>query len=353
MPFDDPRAMVPESVSSQQRDVSPLAHQNTLSFLIPTHNRAPKLLRLLRNLDEEIARSGLKGQIDVTVSNNASTDATREVLLSYRPHNYKLLSFHQPQNLGLDGNMRFLYETATSEYVWFFSDDDLLLPGAIGSVHDALTSTTPDLLLFNLQQPPGSQSKTFNFSERVRIVTDPTQLIELSATYPKLSIYVLKHVPLSVSDHRHLEPFMGFGYWFIALCYSVFQRSAQPILCVLSEHLATCDDDYRRIRFDPITWAKWWEIFTHPYAVRNLPNRAASARRESYYTYVSFLWATAVGELVTEQPAKYRQAVRELRSHWPWLVAKPRSLIHVLLLKTNLAGRLRSYIKRQRRDRPI
>ncbi len=60
-----------------------------LSILIPTYNRAPKLGRLLQNIQTEIATSGLDWQIDVLVSDNASTDSTPDVVTSFIPTNFR------------------------------------------------------------------------------------------------------------------------------------------------------------------------------------------------------------------------------------------------------------------------
>ena len=134
----------------------------SLSIVIPTFNRAGKLLRLLNNIELELFRSNLSVPIQVIVSDNASTDNTREVVSSFEATMFKLDYFCQQKNLGFDGNVRFLYDVANTDYIWFFSDDDILLPGAIATVIKGLLETKPDVLLFSFIQPRGSEIRTFN-----------------------------------------------------------------------------------------------------------------------------------------------------------------------------------------------
>lgn len=103
-----------------------------LSVCVPTYNRAA----LLKEALEALARQGnadIFAEVEVLVSDNASTDATQEVLARFQAE-HPALPLHSTQhqeNVGMDRNILSLVRRARGEYIWIISDDDLLLPGAL------------------------------------------------------------------------------------------------------------------------------------------------------------------------------------------------------------------------------
>lgn len=72
------------------------------------------------------------GIVEILVSDNASLDSTLEIAESFRSrlgHNFVISS--NERNLGFDGNIFTLYTKARGRYLWFLSDDDSFLPGAV------------------------------------------------------------------------------------------------------------------------------------------------------------------------------------------------------------------------------
>lgn len=101
------------------------------SILIPTHNRAAQL--------KEAVESSLAQDypnLEVIVSDNASTDDTRNVVKKYADD--KRFFYHRnEEDLGIAGNWRrLLFEHAGGEYVKILSDDDYLLN--VGHVSQAV-----------------------------------------------------------------------------------------------------------------------------------------------------------------------------------------------------------------------
>ena len=79
------------------------------------------------------------------VCDNASTDNTEEMVSPYLERSD--FSYHcNPQNVGMLGNLRETAHCARGQYVWILGDDDLLLPGAIERVLQALDQY-PDIAL--------------------------------------------------------------------------------------------------------------------------------------------------------------------------------------------------------------
>ena len=105
-----------------------------LTIAIPTYNRVDKLKYAMKDVIEYS-----KGKnIEIIVSDNASTDGTRDYVNSIT-EKYTLIKYYRNnENLGFDGNFLNCLEKANGKYVWLLSDDDILLPGAIESVLEAL-----------------------------------------------------------------------------------------------------------------------------------------------------------------------------------------------------------------------
>lgn len=109
-----------------------------LTIAIPTYNRAHLLdLCLCRIIDQ--ARSS-PDEIEVIVSDNGSTDNTRDIVSSYFELFPSLRYYANERNLGPDFNFAKCFDLARADYVWIFSDDDLLLPRAIERILPILKS---------------------------------------------------------------------------------------------------------------------------------------------------------------------------------------------------------------------
>lgn len=107
-----------------------------LSICIPTYNRAELLNTCLATILPQTVNFPL--EVEVCVSNNASTDETQGVLKKYGER----FSFHCHQNatnVGLIGNITLVAGSlAKGEYVWLLGDDDLLAFDAIPKVVNML-----------------------------------------------------------------------------------------------------------------------------------------------------------------------------------------------------------------------
>lgn len=101
-----------------------------LTIAIPTYNRCCKLEECINRVMEY--RSGL--DVDIIISDNASTDDTQEFAARIIKENPEIRYYRNSENLGFDGNFLKCFERARGQYVWLLSDDDILLPGAIESI---------------------------------------------------------------------------------------------------------------------------------------------------------------------------------------------------------------------------
>jgi glycosyltransferase involved in cell wall biosynthesis len=104
---------------------------------------------LAEALDALLSQVGGNDQVEILISDNASTDATPTLAHDYLVR-YPQIRYHQnAENVGFDGNVVVCIEQARGEYVSFFSDDDLPSPGVFAAVLNALANHKPAILYLN------------------------------------------------------------------------------------------------------------------------------------------------------------------------------------------------------------
>lgn len=112
-----------------------------LSICIPTYNR----LQYLKELLPDVLAQSEYGDIEVLVSDNASTDGTADYLRSII--HVHLRWWKNVENVGGDRNFLKCVEEARGTYTWLFGDDDILPPDSVKKVVDFLSVNRPVLLI--------------------------------------------------------------------------------------------------------------------------------------------------------------------------------------------------------------
>jgi len=74
------------------------------------------------------------GAVEVLVCDNASTDATSEILATLQLSHPDLRVFRNNENIGFDLNYLRCVEEARGEYVWVLGDDDVWVPGSLARI---------------------------------------------------------------------------------------------------------------------------------------------------------------------------------------------------------------------------
>jgi len=96
-----------------------------LSICIPTYNRKNYLERCLRKIEE--CSVGSENEIQICVSDNASSDGTYEILKKMAAKSrVSILINRNERNLGFDGNIMTVIDMAQGEWIWLCGDDDYL-----------------------------------------------------------------------------------------------------------------------------------------------------------------------------------------------------------------------------------
>ena len=107
-----------------------------LSICIPTYNRSSYLDGALLRFRKALATGDYDAEL--IVSDNHSTDSTREVVERHISEGLECRYFRNEKNLGFDGNFMNCFRHARGKYIWLLSDDDYLIPEKFGMLYKAL-----------------------------------------------------------------------------------------------------------------------------------------------------------------------------------------------------------------------
>jgi glycosyltransferase involved in cell wall biosynthesis len=114
-----------------------------LTIAVPTFNRSRYLEELLPQLVTQIEREP-QYLVELLVIDNASTDGTRDLIASKFAGSLRYL--RNPENIGGDRNFLECIKAAQGKYVWLFGDDEVINPGGVRRVIEALAQD-PDLVI--------------------------------------------------------------------------------------------------------------------------------------------------------------------------------------------------------------
>ncbi|MEE2662212.1 MAG: glycosyltransferase family 2 protein [Pseudomonadota bacterium] len=101
-----------------------------LTIAIPTWNRATFLDRCLANLRDEL-QSVEPGLVQILISDNGSTDTTRDIVNCHRNNGLKLDYLVSDRNMGSDYNIAKCFDSGNGEFVLVLADDDLFTSGSL------------------------------------------------------------------------------------------------------------------------------------------------------------------------------------------------------------------------------
>lgn len=111
-----------------------------LTIAIPTYNRC----EILRKTIESIINQKTD-DIEILISDNASTDNTENMLKQYPDIKY----YRNESNIGAEANFIKCYERAKGQYVMLFGSDDIMLEGKLKYIMAFLKQNELDWIIVN------------------------------------------------------------------------------------------------------------------------------------------------------------------------------------------------------------
>jgi glycosyltransferase involved in cell wall biosynthesis len=106
-----------------------------ITIVIPTYNRSGSLAKTLDCLSTQI-NPLVSSRVEIVISDNASTDSTGELVRQWVGKNNEIDAsyFCNSENVGFDHNFILGAKRAKGRFIWFMSDDDFLVEGAVEKV---------------------------------------------------------------------------------------------------------------------------------------------------------------------------------------------------------------------------
>lgn len=99
-----------------------------ISICIPTYNRAGRLKKCLESIYSQI---GNDNQFEIVVSDNASTDNTKEVVATFSQRYNNLRYYRNKENIGAEKNLTNAVRRSSGEYVFLHGDDDYFVSDSL------------------------------------------------------------------------------------------------------------------------------------------------------------------------------------------------------------------------------
>lgn len=155
----------------------------TVSVIIPACNCGPYIDDCLRSV---VSQSG-SFRLEILLVDDGSTDATPRIISEYKkayPDTIKVIS---QQNIGQSVARNRGIDSATGDYLMFVDADDMLLPGAVGSLLHGIGSTGATIACgSHVRRYPGNHRHRATSEFQIITPAEATAVL-LYQTIPSLS----------------------------------------------------------------------------------------------------------------------------------------------------------------------
>lgn len=115
-----------------------------LTVGIPTHNGSMYIKETINSILSQL--DGIdQNQLEILISDNASTDNTEEIINEYMMQCLNIFSYYKNDvNVGYDRNVDLIFKRAKGKYVKLLGDDDTLIENSLNKIL-RIISTCPEL----------------------------------------------------------------------------------------------------------------------------------------------------------------------------------------------------------------
>lgn len=117
------------NMTQTQKTITPIL----LSICIPTYNRPIEFKRLLNGLAPQITEN-----VEIVIRDDSTDLKTHDTFERVRAGRAWNFNYLKGEKIGVDAANLLLAETARGKYIWWFSDDDEMRPGAVARVLDLI-----------------------------------------------------------------------------------------------------------------------------------------------------------------------------------------------------------------------
>jgi abequosyltransferase len=139
-----------------------------LSVVIPSNNKTTLLKEAVYSI---LAEPPFDGSCELCISDNSISNTTEKFIVLNYSSNKKVVYRRSIDAPSLDENINMVASMANGEYIWFFGDDDLIVPGFLSELIYYLQANSPELLVIN--------SSSFRNGEVIEKVRVPESIIRV------------------------------------------------------------------------------------------------------------------------------------------------------------------------------
>lgn len=278
-----------------------------LTIAIPTYNRAAYLEKQLVRL-----RGQNDERIKILVSDNGSDDNTAEVVNRYNKHMDNLCYLRNAENLGFDRNVLKLYISAQSEYIWFLSDDDLILDGAICNVLKFLSAYQPTVAVLASAKNESEASEWEAGSKSIEVFDSLESVSDYSLFTRAIFVSGLIVRKVQKIGEAVLGKFLDSKFFHVSL--SLILLSQRFIFCLAPRLVVVCREPGFVAKSEAAQLC-----FSGPAKAMNLPEygynieKVRSTINKEWKSFIVLLLTAKVG-LCSINPRLSRNTAQQLRA---------------------------------------
>lgn len=223
-----------------------------LSICIPTYNRSRYLAVSLNNIIKHA--NTFYGEIEIIISDNASTDDTATVVSDAQNSFGALFYYRNDSNLWYDRNLDAVIKKATGTYCWFLSDDELVLDWTIQYILNLL-KTYPKSNYFCIEVA-WNNPKNLWYEEIIEVENGNILLQRYGLVGWLISQNIIRRelCPINLSEYYG-------NYWIhLSIIFSIIKD--KPLVLVNKSLI--------KGQRDQCTWAEWWKAFLTFSSLKNI-----------------------------------------------------------------------------------
>lgn len=153
--------------------------QPLLSICIPTYNRAEILKRTLTQI---ISDKYFDDDVEIIISDNASTDCTQQICQEFCKKYPNIFYYRNPINVN-DSNFFLALSKGRGKYVKLNNDTILIQPGALKDLKDKIKLASSNENLFFFQNNEFNSNKTIKFNSINKFINNTNYYITWIANF--------------------------------------------------------------------------------------------------------------------------------------------------------------------------
>ena len=268
-----------------------------LSICIPTYNRVELLKESINSILKSIEFSNY--EVEIIISDNCSIDNTNDYCLDLMNKYHFIKYFRNEENVN-ELNFYIAIQRSNADYVWLFSDDDLMNLNSINLVIESLNNNY-NIVVANYDLYDNNLSKImkknyFNL-EQNKVITDRNKLLsEYNLKLGFISCVIFEKKSFLCMPIEVFDKYRPYGFPFVFGLYSSLDDNLNAL--IISEPLLI------QRGADQPSDINWWykcfvegssKIFNELGTFGYKSNAIRTAKRNVYNNYVTtdLIWRKA------------------------------------------------------------